>query len=210
MQCLYRNRDDLLSLQPTKTSAEQSGQPQRRQEQEKDEPWCKCDRNCDDSNFFVQDLVSGQQSNNNFNFIIMLRNKKGTLRFTKIMCVRFADFRLQRSRNWFLGANLQYGINNYPKMQLRRNVLFRFEDLLGEHGIWDIIEKRFLTRRLPVGVPCSVYRQHGWPLSRLQFIEFHRIYILFHLAICQVVLRCRASAYSLKERHPSAFKLSSI
>lgn len=91
MQCLYRNRDDLLSLQPTKTSAEQSGQPQRRQEQEKDEPWCKCDRNCDDSNFFVQDLVSGQQSNNNnnFNFIIMLRSKKGTLRFTKIiMCVR--------------------------------------------------------------------------------------------------------------------------
>lgn len=156
MQCLYRNRDDLLSLQPTKTSAEQSGQPQRRQEQEKDEPWCKCDRNCDDSNFFVQDLVSGQQSNNNnnFNFIIMLRSKKGTLRFmykNHNVCVRFADFLSQRSRNWFLGANLQYGINNYPKMQLRRNVLFRFEDLLGEHGIWDIIEKRFLTRLLPVG-----------------------------------------------------------
>lgn len=68
MQCLYRNHHDLLSLQPTKTSAE-PGQPQRSQkkQQETEEPWCKCDRNCDDSNFFVQDLVSGQN-----NFIIAL------------------------------------------------------------------------------------------------------------------------------------------
>lgn len=60
---------------------------------------------------------------------------------------------MKRSRAWFLGANLQYGITEYPKIQLRRNVLFRFEDLLGElgratGGMWDIIEKRFLTRCL--------------------------------------------------------------
>lgn len=67
---------------------------------------------------------------------------------------------------------------------------------------WDIIENRFLTRGLPdsTATPlCSLYRQHGWPVPRLQFIEFQRIYILFHLAICQVVLRWRTSAYSMKE-----------
>ncbi|KAL5273579.1 hypothetical protein ACFFRR_000373 [Megaselia abdita] len=35
-----------------------------------------------------------------------------------------------RSRVWFLGANLQWGIIDYPKMQLRRNVLFSFADVL--------------------------------------------------------------------------------
>lgn len=35
-----------------------------------------------------------------------------------------------RSRVWFLGANLQWGIINYPKMQLRRDVLFSFADVL--------------------------------------------------------------------------------
>lgn len=38
----------------------------------------------------------------------------------------------QRSRVWFLGANLQWGIIDYPKMQLRRDVLFSFADVLGE------------------------------------------------------------------------------
>ncbi|XP_044317833.1 sodium channel protein Nach isoform X2 [Drosophila rhopaloa] len=37
-----------------------------------------------------------------------------------------------RSRVWFLGANLQWGIGGggYPKMQLRRDVLFSFADVL--------------------------------------------------------------------------------
>ncbi|XP_054737920.1 sodium channel protein Nach [Anastrepha obliqua] len=35
-----------------------------------------------------------------------------------------------RSRIWFLGANLQWGIIDYPKMQLRRDVLFSFADVL--------------------------------------------------------------------------------
>ncbi|XP_067633158.1 sodium channel protein Nach [Eurosta solidaginis] len=35
-----------------------------------------------------------------------------------------------RSRDWFLGANLQWGIIDYPKMQLRRDVLFSFADVL--------------------------------------------------------------------------------
>ncbi|XP_017123668.1 sodium channel protein Nach isoform X1 [Drosophila elegans] len=37
-----------------------------------------------------------------------------------------------RSRVWFLGANLQWGISSgaYPKMQLRRDVLFSFADVL--------------------------------------------------------------------------------
>lgn len=76
---------------------------------------CKCDRNCDDSNFFVQDFVS------------VLKERKGQSWF------QCADsLLLQRSRMWFLGANLQWGINDYPKMKLRRDVLFRFEDLLGK------------------------------------------------------------------------------
>ncbi|XP_017077397.1 sodium channel protein Nach isoform X2 [Drosophila eugracilis] len=35
-----------------------------------------------------------------------------------------------RSRVWFLGANLQWGILEHPKMQLRRDVLFSFADVL--------------------------------------------------------------------------------
>ncbi|XP_023297397.2 sodium channel protein Nach isoform X1 [Lucilia cuprina] len=35
-----------------------------------------------------------------------------------------------RSRVWFLGANLQWGIIDYPKMQLRRDVIFSFADVL--------------------------------------------------------------------------------
>lgn len=109
----------------------------------------------------------------------------------------------QRSRVWFLGANLQWGINDYPKLQLRRNVLFRFEDLLGKTGkrgrgllLLDIIENRFapsplvplLLRRLH---RCSLHGRNSRSLPRLQSIELYRIYILFHLAICQVVLRWR-------------------
>lgn len=62
MQCLYRNREDLLLLRRTqtsgtkKTSSSARGQGRAQEHGE----WCKCDRNCDDSNFFVQDLVSGQ------------------------------------------------------------------------------------------------------------------------------------------------------
>ncbi|KAM7344130.1 pickpocket 9 [Cochliomyia hominivorax] len=35
-----------------------------------------------------------------------------------------------RSRVWFLGANLQWGVIDYPKMQLRRDVIFSFADVL--------------------------------------------------------------------------------
>jgi hypothetical protein len=41
------------------------------------------------------------------------------------------SFNFQRSRVWFLGANLQWGINDYPKMQLKRDVIFGFTDVLG-------------------------------------------------------------------------------
>lgn len=37
----------------------------------------------------------------------------------------------QRSRVWFLGANFQFGIIDYPKMQLKRDLLFGFSDVLG-------------------------------------------------------------------------------
>lgn len=68
MQCLYRNRNDLLSLQWPKTMASTGSDRVDAAEGADDigarqEPWCKCDRNCDDSYFFVQRLVSGQ---NNF------------------------------------------------------------------------------------------------------------------------------------------------
>lgn len=38
----------------------------------------------------------------------------------------------QRSRIWFLGSNLQWGISEYPKMQLRRDLIFGITDLLGK------------------------------------------------------------------------------
>lgn len=34
-------------------------------------------------------------------------------------------------REWFLGSNLQWGLKYYPKMRLRRDVIFGFSDLLG-------------------------------------------------------------------------------
>lgn len=37
----------------------------------------------------------------------------------------------QKSRTWFLGSNLQWGISEYPKMQLKRDLIFGFTDLLG-------------------------------------------------------------------------------
>lgn len=64
MQCLYRNRNDLLSLQQTKTpatAATEGKQHETTKKQQQQKPWCKCDRNCDDSEFFVQNLVSGQK-----------------------------------------------------------------------------------------------------------------------------------------------------
>ncbi|XP_031627798.1 pickpocket protein 11 [Contarinia nasturtii] len=35
-----------------------------------------------------------------------------------------------RSRAWFLGSNLQWGISEYPKMQLKREVIFSMTDFL--------------------------------------------------------------------------------
>ncbi|KAF5278353.1 hypothetical protein FQA39_LY05842 [Lamprigera yunnana] len=36
----------------------------------------------------------------------------------------------QDSKEWFLGSNLQWGLKEYPKMRLRRDVIFRFTDVL--------------------------------------------------------------------------------
>ncbi|RZC34463.1 pickpocket protein 11-like [Asbolus verrucosus] len=35
------------------------------------------------------------------------------------------------TREWFLGSNLQWGLKEYPKMRLRRDIIFGFSDLLG-------------------------------------------------------------------------------
>nr|CAH7718844.1 unnamed protein product [Callosobruchus chinensis] len=34
------------------------------------------------------------------------------------------------SREWFLGTNLQWGLSEYPRMRLKRDVIFGFSDLL--------------------------------------------------------------------------------
>lgn len=34
------------------------------------------------------------------------------------------------SREWFLGANLQWGLKDCPKMRLKRDVIFAFTDFL--------------------------------------------------------------------------------
>lgn len=36
------------------------------------------------------------------------------------------------TREWFLGSNLQWGLKEYPRMRLKRDVLFGFTDLLGK------------------------------------------------------------------------------
>ncbi|XP_059610139.1 pickpocket protein 11 [Phlebotomus argentipes] len=74
MKCLAAIKDEIISLHSNTMKIK-----------------CKCEENCDNSNFFVQSY---------------------------------------KSRVWFLGANLQWGISDYPKMQLIRDVLFRFTDLL--------------------------------------------------------------------------------
>ncbi|GAB0087900.1 uncharacterized protein DMENIID0001_022620 [Sergentomyia squamirostris] len=74
MKCLSGIKDEIISLHSDTMKIK-----------------CKCEENCDNSNFFVQ---------------------------------------AYKSRVWFLGANLQWGITDYPKMQLIRDVLFRFTDLL--------------------------------------------------------------------------------
>lgn len=35
------------------------------------------------------------------------------------------------TREWFLGSNLQWGLKDYPKMRLKRDVIFGFTELLG-------------------------------------------------------------------------------
>jgi hypothetical protein len=65
--------------------------------------------------------------------LISLKSKK-----FKINCACMANcdnsnyfIQSSRSRVWFLGANFQFGIIDYPKMQLKRNLLFGFTDVLG-------------------------------------------------------------------------------
>lgn len=47
------------------------------------------------------------------------------------MSIHFSAL-MQRSRIWFLGSNLQWGISEYPKMQLKRDLIFGITDLLGK------------------------------------------------------------------------------
>lgn len=78
---------------------------------------CDCMQNCDNTNFFVQSIVS----------IIKIESLLITLHVST-----FALFHTQRSRIWFLGANFQWGIIDYPKLQLKRELLFGISDVLGE------------------------------------------------------------------------------
>ncbi|XP_053691147.1 sodium channel protein Nach [Sabethes cyaneus] len=43
----------------------------------------------------------------------------------------FSNFFVQayKSREWFLGANLQWGLTDYPKMQLHRDIIFGLSDV---------------------------------------------------------------------------------
>lgn len=45
------------------------------------------------------------------------------------------------TREWFLGSNLQWGLKEYPRMRLKRDVLFGFADLLGNFCLHLIIVK---------------------------------------------------------------------
>ncbi|KAH1009342.1 sodium channel protein Nach [Dendroctonus ponderosae] len=38
------------------------------------------------------------------------------------------------SRQWFLKSNIQYGIKNFPEMRFKRDIIFRFSDLLVYFG----------------------------------------------------------------------------
>lgn len=79
---------------------------------------CDCMPNCDNTNFFIQSIVSR---------LIKIES----VLITPLLC--FNHFSLpQRSRIWFLGANFQWGIIDYPKLQLKRELLFGISDVLGE------------------------------------------------------------------------------
>ncbi|KAH8358292.1 hypothetical protein KR084_011838 [Drosophila pseudotakahashii] len=64
--------------------------------------------------------------------IISLKSEKYKINCNCLANCDDSNFFVQsyRSRVWFLGANLQWGIVEYPKMQLRRDVLFSFADVL--------------------------------------------------------------------------------
>ncbi|KAH8309449.1 hypothetical protein KR059_009862 [Drosophila kikkawai] len=62
-----------------------------------------------------------------------------------------------RSRVWFLGANLQWGIIDYPKMQLRRDVLFSFADVLGKFLGWSYWTFTFLNLLINLFEYFTVY-----------------------------------------------------
>ncbi|KAI8035961.1 hypothetical protein M5D96_011394 [Drosophila gunungcola] len=70
----------------------------------------------------------------NLREIISLKSDKYKINCNCLANCDDSNFFVQsyRSRVWFLGANLQWGISSgaYPKMQLRRDVLFSFADVL--------------------------------------------------------------------------------
>jgi hypothetical protein len=75
------------------------------------------------------------------------------------------------TREWFLGSNLQWGLKEYPKMRLRRDIIFGFTDLLGT------LESCCLDLFI---VKCSVHRRHGWVVLGVQRAQLHRNPLLFH------------------------------
>lgn len=63
-------------------------------------------------------------------------------------------------------------------MQLRRDVLFSFADVLGEFDPLIVIDIRFIISSL-----CSLYRRPGWFLLGLQCSKLHWDHLLFYSAI---------------------------
>lgn len=64
------------------------------------------------------------------------------------------------AREWFLGSNLQWGLKEYPRMRLKRDVIFGFADVLGIKHIFFYI---FIFN-----LYCfSLCRWYGWIVFRL-------------------------------------------
>ncbi|XP_053678217.1 uncharacterized protein LOC128728576 [Anopheles nili] len=63
--------------------------------------------------------------------MITLRSKRSTIECNCVPNCDDSNFFVQayRSREWFLGANLQWGLTDYPKMQLNRDIIFGLSDV---------------------------------------------------------------------------------
>ncbi|XP_058119454.1 uncharacterized protein LOC131284777 [Anopheles ziemanni] len=63
--------------------------------------------------------------------MITIRTKKKVIDCNCLPNCDDSNFFIQahRSREWFLGANLQWGLTDYPKMQLNRDIIFGLSDV---------------------------------------------------------------------------------